>query len=127
MRIAADTHPGERLCWTLKTGALLWNPLTGRYLESVKKDPNEIVRRPHLVGFTREIELRRANCWAGSWAGALFEYREPKCRFSPTEQRLLSTALRGWTDEELSASLGKSLPTLKKLWRSVYCVRFQLG
>ena len=33
---------------------------------------------------------------------------------------MLMRALEGWTDEELAAKLGKSLPTIKKTWRSAY-------
>jgi hypothetical protein len=118
--IGSQHETGERLFWMFKTGALLWNPLKGRYLQSVEKDPNDIVRRPYLAGFTREIELQRSKSWSSSWAGAVFEYRAPKCGLSPGQQQMLMKALDGWTDQELSARLGKSLPTIRKMWRSVY-------
>ena len=38
----------------------------------------------------------------------------------PTEQRLLSAAIRGLKDEELSCELGVSLSFIKKTWSSIY-------
>ena len=106
----------ERLQWTLQTGGLLWNPARGRYVESLDKDPREILREPHLVGVTREIERGRP----GTWVGALFDYHPPQLGFSPSEQRLLLSALSDRTDEELSEELGTSLSTVKNTWRSIY-------
>ena len=40
--------------------------------------------------------------------------------FNRSEQRLLSWALPGATDEELTEMLGMSLSTVKKMWVSIY-------
>ena len=114
--IAPQMESVERLLWSFKIGGLLWDPVKRRYVDRLKKSANNIIRHPHLLGMTRDMELRRP----GSWVGALFEYQPPRCGFSPSEQRLLLAALIGATDEELSSKLGISVPTVKKTWLSVY-------
>jgi len=114
--IASQMESVERLRWTLNSGGLLWNPKRGRYLEAFEKDPREIIRKPHIIGVTREIELNRP----GSWVGALFDYHPPQLGFSRAEQRLLLSALSGGTDQELSDHLGVSVSTVKNTWRSIY-------
>jgi hypothetical protein len=106
----------ERLEWTLNTGGKLWDATARRYVESLQEDAREIIRVPHVVGVTREIENSRP----GSWVGRLFDYRPPKIVFSPSERRLVVLALSGRTDEELSGDLGASLCTIKSTWRSVF-------
>jgi hypothetical protein len=49
-----------------------------------------------------------------------FSLRSPQIGFSRSEQKLLSAALRGGTDEELSDELVISLSAVKKAWSSVY-------
>lgn len=119
---AAQVESVERLRWTVQTGGLLWNAKTSRYENSIQGDANEFIRKPHVVGTTRTIELNRPESWASSWVGALFDYDPPVCGFSRGEQRLLQAALAGEseTDPELSETLGVSLPTIKKMWRSAY-------
>jgi hypothetical protein len=56
----------------------------------------------------------------GSWASTLFVVSAPQIGFSRAQQRLLSDALRGLTDEELSVELQVSLSAIKKTWRSIY-------
>jgi hypothetical protein len=118
--ISPQVESVARLQWTLKTGGLVWHPDSGRYLETLEKDANEIVREPHIVGITREIELGRREWWAGSSVGALFDYQSPQCGFSRSEQRMLLMAPDAGTDEDLSKRLGISLPTIKKTWLSIY-------
>jgi hypothetical protein len=114
--IASQLESVERLQWTLQSGGWLWNPTSGRYGESLGKDPWEILSEPHIVGVTREIDRSRP----GSWVGALFDYHPPQLGFSRGEQRLLLSALSRETDEELSDNLGMSLSTVKNTWRSIY-------
>ena len=73
-----------------------------------------------MVGITRDLELKRQRDWGGSWVGALFDYHPPMLGFNRSEQRLLSCALPGATDEQLAETLGTSLPTVKKMWISIY-------
>ena len=47
-------------------------------------------------------------------------HEAPRFGFRPSEQRLLLTALRGGTDDELSNELGISLSGVKKSWLSIY-------
>ena len=50
----------------------------------------------------------------------MFLYQPPQFGFRPSEQRLLLTALRGGTDEEIADELGISVSAIKKNWRSIY-------
>lgn len=114
--IAPQLESARRLQWTLQNGGLLWDPARGCYVDSLGKDPQEIVREPHLVGITRDINCARP----GSWVGTIFDYHPPQIGFSRGEQHLLVLALSGKTDEELSTRLGVSLSTIKNTWRTVY-------
>ena len=118
--IASQPDGPDRLDFFLKTGGCLWDPLAGGYTSMMTKDLTEIVSQPHVVGITRDLELRRQRDWAGSWVGALFDYHPPMLGFNRSEQRLLSCALSGATDEHLAGMLGISLPAVKKLWVSIY-------
>ena len=92
------------------------NPANGEWEETFSGEPEEIVKRPHLIGLSREIEMRTP----GSLVGMLFSYEAPHFGFSVSEQRLLLAALRGGTDEELADGLGISLSAVKKAWRGIY-------
>ncbi len=114
--IAGQVESPQRLQWNLRNGGLLWDAERGRYVDALDRDPEEIVREPHIVGLTRDIEISRP----ASWVGALFRYHPPRFGFSRSEQELLLSALDGATDEELSKSLHVSLATVKKQWLSIY-------
>jgi hypothetical protein len=118
--ISSQSWNAEHLEFVLRTGGHLWDPLTCGYTSTLRKDPSEIVSKPHIVGTTRGLELERQGKWAGSWVGALFDYHPPMLGLSRSEQRLLSCALSGATDEHLAETLGKSLPAVKKTWVSIY-------
>lgn len=114
--IAQQIESLERLHWTVDTGGLIWNPESGRYVKSLEKDPRKILREPHILGVTSEIDRSRP----GSWVGTLFDYHAPQIGFSRGEQKLLLSALSGRTDEEVSGDLGASLSTVKNRWRAIY-------
>jgi len=118
--ISSQVESEERFRWTLHTGGLLWDPMAGCYQESSKKNPEEIVRKPHLIGVTQKIEQEQRDSWKASWVGSLFYYHPPRCGFSRSEQRMLLMALEGGTDRELSQALSVSISTVKKMWLSVY-------
>jgi hypothetical protein len=104
----------------MNTGALIWDPVTTSYSPTLREDPGAVVRTPHIFGITRELEQNRQRDWTGSWAGAPFDYHAPILGFNRSEQRLLSCALSGATDEHLAATLDTSLSTVKKTWVSIY-------
>lgn len=106
--ITAQADSPERLQWGIDAGGLLWDPSSGAYVRSAKGDITKIVRTPHIVGITREIELSRP----GSWVGSLFDYDPPRIDFSNGEQRMLKHALtdRAYTNETLARALGISRP-----------------
>jgi hypothetical protein len=115
--VANQLESARRLEWSLRSGVLLWSPERGCYVDSVDRDPEEIVREPHLVGVPRGVEVNRE---IPSWVGTLFVYQPPRCGFSRSEQELLLSALAGATDEELSRKLHVSVATVKKTWLSLY-------
>lgn len=88
----------------------------GRYVDFTSQSVDDIFKRPHYVGMTRNVALSRI----GAWAGSLFLYQAPQCGFRPSEQRLLLAALGGGTDRELAEEVGISLPAVKKTWLSIY-------
>lgn len=112
--IGSQSDSLQHLDFALKTGGCLWDPLAGCYTAPLNRDLNEIFSKPHILGITRQSD------WAGNWVGALFDYHPPMFGFSRSEQRLLSCALPGVTDEQLAGMLGISLPAVKKMWVSIY-------
>jgi hypothetical protein len=69
-----------------------------------------------LVVVTRESVITAPY----SVAARMYRYKEPVLRLRPAEQKLLSAALAGKTDAELSADLGLSLEAIKKRWMSIF-------
>jgi hypothetical protein len=55
-----------------------------------------------------------------SVAARMYRYQEPVLHLRPAEQKLLSAALAGKTDAELSAELGLSIEAIKKRWMSIF-------
>jgi hypothetical protein len=106
----------ERFQGALKTGGMLLNASNGAW-ETVYPDaPDDIMKRPYVIGLSREIEMRRP----GSLAGMLFNYQPPRFAFSASQQNLLLAAFGGRTDEEMSAWLGISSSAVKKAWQAIY-------
>lgn len=114
--IAAQAASVEHLQALVNCGGLVWNPKHARYTHPSQEELQELLRRPHVIGTTRELALTQP----GSWVGGLFHYHAPKFGFSRSEQRLLLSAIAGGTDKELSDRLATSLSTVKKVWLSVY-------
>src|SRR5580658_4007228 len=115
--IATQHSSTEHLVFDLKTGGYLWDPTAGGYTSTLPEDPAEIIRKPHIVGFTRDMDR---GDWAASWVGALLDYHPPVLGFNRSEQRLLTCALQAATDEQAAATFGISLSAVKKLWISIY-------
>ena len=101
--------------WTMDGGAFFLSPADGSYVNTIDMSPDKILATPHVFGLTRELAHSRM-----SWLSSLFHYEAPQICFSRSEQKLLSAALRGGTDEELSDELVISLSAVKKAWSSVY-------
>ncbi len=55
-----------------------------------------------------------------SVAASIYRYRPPILRLRPAEQELLTAALKGKTDAELSAELELRVETIKKRWLSIF-------
>jgi len=116
--ITSQAESEERLQWAIDAGGLYWDPKSARYVKSLKNGSGKFVQNPHIVGITRELELGRP----GSWVGTLFDYQPPRFYFSAGEQRLLICAMSDptGTSPALAKTLGVSLPTIKKMWLSIY-------
>jgi hypothetical protein len=116
--ITSQAESPERLQWAIDAGGLYWDPKAARYVKSLKNGSGQFVQNPHIVGITRELELGRP----GSWVGTLFDYQPPRFYFSAGEQRMLNRAISDptGTNPTLAKILGVSLPTVKKMWLSIY-------
>jgi hypothetical protein len=116
--ITSQAESPQRLQWAIDAGGLYWDPKAARYLKSIKKGTEEFARSPHIVGITRELERARP----GSWVGTLFDYQPPRFYFSAGEQSMLIRAISDptATNPALAKMLGLSLPTVKKMWLSIY-------
>lgn len=109
------THPIEIAMAVNSGGWYLRNTPSGHFSSS--QEPAEsMFLQPHMLEITKEMAAKRP----GSWASLFFAYRKPVIGFTPGEQRLLSAALQGGTDVELSDLLGVSLSAVKKMWASIY-------
>lgn len=98
------------------SGGYFYEPHLGTFLPSMLDAPEEVCRRPHLMGSTRELAL------AGTWlaGSAIFSYQPPRFYFSRSEQRLLQAAMQGSTDIELSEELRISASSVRRCWLSIY-------
>lgn len=98
------------------SGGYFYDAELGAFVHSISGTADEVVRRPHLLGSTRELAL------AGTWlsGSVLFSHRAPRCFFSPSEQRLLHAAMQGSTDLELSERLRISASSVRRCWLSIY-------
>jgi hypothetical protein len=100
----------------LNSGALLWRSGDRGYVEAGDVDLDELIQSPFILGLNR----KQATDHMGSWASTLFLYNPPRIHFRPAEQRLLRSALKGLTDEEVSNELSVSRSFVKKTWHSIY-------
>lgn len=114
--IGAQAESTQRLQNMLRSGGMCWDSAAGSYLDWQNQDAEQFVLGPHVIGLSRDVEVRRP----GSWVGNLFDYRPPQFGFTTSEQSLLLAALRGGTDEDLSAELALSLSAVKKTWLGIY-------
>jgi hypothetical protein len=88
----------------------------GRYVPIAKQDIPQLFLKPHVVGCTREMAIKRM----GAWLSNLFLYDPPRFEFRPSEQKLLLVALGGATDDALCDELGVSRSAIKKSWQAIY-------
>jgi DNA-binding CsgD family transcriptional regulator len=108
-------HPVE-LCIAINSGAWYLPSADSNHSQDLAKLSGSVALKPHIVEVTRAM----ASNQPGSWVSQLFAYRKPEMGFPRSEQRLLSAALEGGTDQELAERLGISLSAVKKMWASAY-------
>ena len=112
------TQPNEiePIRFTLNSGMAVWDPLSATYKDGLSPIGEYHFQSPFLLAATRETSLPQI----GSRTSMFFMNRRPKIFFRPGEQRLLLSALRGLTDEELADELTISLSGVKKTWQAIY-------
>ena len=106
----------EQLQGMRNAGGLYFHRTENQYGNFPEVSTLTFASEPRNSGLTRDLAISQV----GSWLGSLFDYAQPQFCFSRSEQRLLSSALEGGTDEELSDELGISLFAVKKTWRVIY-------
>jgi hypothetical protein len=103
--------------WVMhNAGGLYFDQARGHYGDFPKVDRADFSDEPRSVGMTRELALTHG----ASWVGSMFLHPAPQFGFTRSEQRQLSSALTGATDEELAHTSGISLFTVKTTWRAIY-------
>ena len=108
-------HPVE-LHIAINSGAWYLRSADSNYSQDLGKLSGSAALKPHIVEVTRAMVSNQP----GTWVSQLFAYRKPVMGFPRSEQRLLSAALQGGTDQELAEELGISLSAVKKMWASAY-------
>lgn len=98
------------------SGGGYFDPKLQRHVPALPASPEEVLSRPHLMGQTREMAI------AGAWlsGSSLFSWQPPQFGFRRSEQRLLTSALQGGTDEDLSNQLNLSISSVRRSWLSIY-------
>jgi hypothetical protein len=109
------TNPVEMVIAVNSGGWYLRDTASTRF-QSFQEPAESMFLQPHMLEATREKAAEQP----GSWANLFFAYRKPVIGFTRSEQRLLSAALQGGTDGELSDLLGISLSAVKKTWAAIY-------
>ena len=99
-----------------KSGGGFFDPTLCRFTDSLQASPEEIINTPHIMGETHEMAF--ATPWLSGTS--IFSYERPQFCFRRSEQRLLTAALRGGTDEELAEELAVSLSSVRRTWLSIY-------
>ncbi len=95
--------------WCLRDGDTV-------HFRTLDQPAETAVLQPHLLEVTKELAAQQP----GTWVSLLLAHRNPMIGLTRSEQRLLSAALRGGTDQDLSEQLGISLSAVKKMWAAIY-------
>ena len=113
----ADTL--QQLYGVRNCGGLYFHRAENRYGNFPSVSAQDFRSEPRNYGMSHELALSDGH--GASWVGSLFVYyTPPQFCFNRSEQRLLSSALDGGTDEELGDELSISLSAVKKTWRMIY-------
>jgi hypothetical protein len=106
----------EQLHGMRNAGGLYFNQAENCYGNFPEVSAQDFGGEPRNGGMSRHMAFNNG----GSWLGSLFLYAPPQFCFNRSEQRLLTSALEGGTDEELADALGVSLFGVKRKWRVIY-------
>jgi len=117
--VVAQAECLEHLHGSRNAGASHFHWADNRYGNFPEVTAQNFASEPRNFGMSRDAAWSAIH--SGSWLGSLFvSYAAPQFCFNRSEQRLLSSALAGGTDEELSGELRISLAAVKKTWRVIY-------
>ena len=115
--IAAQAESEEQLQAALNAGAFLFDATCESYVCASRQNICKLHEKPHVLGTTRDLVAQQT----GTWISELFyDYQEPQFRFNRSQQRLLTAAMNGDTDEQLAEELSISVATVKTTWRTIY-------
>jgi hypothetical protein len=110
-------HPfGPVLRAGFQVGGWLFHDGKRDYAPLPRAEEVEAAGLPFILGSNREL----ARKFPGSWISTLFDYREPRIFFAPSEQTLLLCALEEHTDDHIGRELAISSSAVKKCWQSIY-------
>jgi hypothetical protein len=101
--------------WTMRCGILEKNDFA-HYWEARPSEKPQAEKQPFLLGCTRE----EAQAHPGTHVSFLFSNDLPVFDLTLRQQELLTKALDGATDEELSQLLNLSQSAIKKRWVAIY-------
>ena len=73
-----------------------------------------------LLPYPALLHAARTRLSPASSIGGAFVWSRPRFHFSPAEQRSLTLALRGMSDEQIAAECTVSRSTVKKRWDSLF-------
>jgi hypothetical protein len=79
-----------------------------------------IAEFPEAESALAVVSAESARAAPYSLAARMYRYQSPVLRLRPAEQALLTAALDGKTDAELSRNLGLSIEAVKKRWISIF-------
>jgi hypothetical protein len=79
-----------------------------------------IAEFPGLGRVTHLMTAESVKAVPGSLGNVIFSFREPVLRLRESDQELLSAALSGATDQELTGVLGITFSAVKARWRSIF-------
>jgi hypothetical protein len=112
----AESHVGYRLNRILSE-TVDENQYRAHHSSGVWRTVKKYPENGHALIVLTEKE---AFATSGSVAAPLFQYQEPVLHLRDTEKQLLSEAMNGETDNELTARMNLSLPSIKKRWASLF-------
>jgi len=127
---STERHDVQNIFATSFTEALAGYKVRCIVHETANEPAREFVQRSIVFSTIAQFSERRrfihlmtrdsAKAVPASLGNVIFNYHDPVLRLRDSDQQLLLAALRGGTDQELSAGLGLEVSAIKARWRSAF-------